>query len=274
MQPWDTSIPLDRPQDQPKFKEHPTKQCFFDPVVAGLNDWHFVKVRAVKGESIREEVEAVHEDALTSMEAVIETKIEDKRLGVVTTDDTGTGKVGYKVVQWLGTPFTLQREAPVEGCGQMPAGTVVVKARVLNEVPLSSQWYNLDPKGSIRVFWLRHVIDPDLITQTYNAQVQRVPCSGVPCIQNQSIDVKRLKFVPNGVHSRLLVDKVARAKMTDMVDLEVEWALWAQEAATKKAEEKKKKEDMKKKAREEAEMRALDEDESSEEEEEEEEEEG
>jgi hypothetical protein len=95
-----------------------------------------------------------------------------------------------------------------------------------------------------------------------------------PCIQSQPIDVKCLKFVPNGVHSRLLVDKVARAKMTDMVDLEVEWALWAQEAATKKAEEKKRKEDMKKKATEEAEMRALDEDESSEEEEEEDEEEG
>jgi hypothetical protein len=118
-------------------------------MLAGLNDWHFVKVRAVKGESIREEVEAVHEDALTSMEAVIETEIEDKRLGVVTTDETGPGKVGYKVVQWLGTPFSLQREAPVEGCEQMPAGTVVVKARVLNEVPLSNQWYDLDPKGSI-----------------------------------------------------------------------------------------------------------------------------
>jgi hypothetical protein len=116
------------------------------------------------------------------------------------------------------------------------------------------------------------VIDPDLVTQTYNAQVQRVPRSGVPHIQNRPIDVTRLKFVPNGVHSRLLVDKVARAKMTDMVDLEVEWALWAQEAATKKAEDKKRKKDMKKKAREEAEMKALDEDESSEEEEEEEEE--
>jgi hypothetical protein len=83
------------------------------------------------------------------MEAVIETEIEDKRLGVVTTDETGPGNVGYSVVQWLGTPFTLQREASVEGCGRMPAGTVLVKARVLKEVPLSNQWYNLDPMGSI-----------------------------------------------------------------------------------------------------------------------------
>jgi hypothetical protein len=54
-----------------------------------------------------------------------------------------------------------------------------------------------------------------------------------------------------------VVDKGARNKMMDMVELEVEWATWAQETAERKAEEKKKREAQKEKDTEEAEMEGL-----------------
>jgi hypothetical protein len=54
-----------------------------------------------------------------------------------------------------------------------------------------------------------------------------------------------------------VVDKGARDKMMDMVELEVEWATWAQETAERKAEEKKKRDAQKEKDTEEAEMEGL-----------------
>jgi hypothetical protein len=60
----------------------------------------------------------------------------------------------------------------------MPEGTMVVKARLLKEVALSSQWYEKQPKGRVAVFWLRHVLDTDLITQPYDLRVKIVPLSG------------------------------------------------------------------------------------------------
>jgi hypothetical protein len=218
--PWDPSLEI---KDQPKFQP-PTDTCFFGPVMDELNKWHFVEFRPKKTEAVQEEVEALHENAYAHWEALLEQKIEVDNLGAVTTDDRHAD--GYHVVQWTSQAYTLQTEELVEDCGLQQPGTVVAKGKYLNLIRYCKQWYDKTvEREAEHLFLLRNVLEPELLT--VGASQYRKPLAapvGIP-MENQ-------RWVPDTIHNRLLIDKGAWKKM-DLVEMEPQWSLWAEE--TKKA---------------------------------------
>jgi hypothetical protein len=110
----------------------------------------------------------------------------------------------------------------------------VAKGKYLNLIRYCKQWYDKTvERKAEHLFLLRNVLEPELLT--VGASQYRKPLAapvGIP-MENQ-------RWVPDTIHNRLLIDKGAWKKM-DLVEMESQWSLWAEQAkkaAVDKAKEK------------------------------------
>jgi hypothetical protein len=126
----------------------------------------------------------------------------------------------------------------------------VVKGKYLERVDKAPKWYKKDQLQPIQLFLVRHVLEPDLLTQKYREQnPKRMPPLGASGNYHRRTAAQVLRRVPDRVHDRLLIDKGARRKM-DMVEVEDDWEQWADaaEARAKERQEKASKRKEKKRA--------------------------
>jgi hypothetical protein len=233
---WDSSIADEDVATQPKFQGHKDKLCVFAPVMQELNDWNFIHVRAKKNEAVQHEVQALYVDAVRDYESLIESQIRINNLGAISTDDK-YAQDGYYVVEWVSEAYTLQEAMVVEECGTepMPAGTIVAKAKYLNSIRYARQWYDRNTTHEdTRLFLVKNVLDPELLT--FPARPGRLPLTGAA-----GIPEREQRWVSNGTHNRLMIDKCAWKKM-DLLVCEPEWNKWAEDAKQKAIDQAKEKE--------------------------------
>jgi len=142
-------------------------------MMGDLNQWYFVTVGLGEEVAGLEELCAVYEEPITALEAVAEANIKYMNVGVVDTavplDPTGKEEDGYRLVEWFGTPYTLQSPAEVENCeGKMPVGTVVVQGKYLTKIATAPRWHEMNRSNNpAKLFGMRNILDADITLMGY-----------------------------------------------------------------------------------------------------------
>jgi hypothetical protein len=143
-----------------------------------LNKWHFITVGPKSEGYDKEDMEFIHEHALTVWETRVARQIKTYTFGAIDTTDPDAPDKVY-IVRWVGEPFPLQEDTVVEGCLlPMERGTMVARGRYLNPVPRGKGWYEAcNGSGQIKTFWLRHVLEPQLQMEKFKEGENEPPPS-------------------------------------------------------------------------------------------------
>ena len=127
-------------------------------MIGRLSPWIFETEEADE-----EEVMEICEDILAEDELNASRMMED---GGYAAYQEGNSYSIFKIVD---EPYALARDGdPVEGCQDLPAGTLVCKGIYLNKVPRAPGWYTHPPgknRAKRHVFRVRHLIHPNLNMQ-------------------------------------------------------------------------------------------------------------
>jgi hypothetical protein len=144
--------------------------CMYDPVCSvgedSLNDWNFVMVTEKKGEYVAQEMSDLHQDALTERFTRVEGEIKIGGFGAISCGaDLIHAPIGIRVVRFTSKPKPLQESTDVEGCGNLPEGTMVVEAILWDRVRGSPSWWQLPKEGNSgtpTLFWMPNVLSGNL----------------------------------------------------------------------------------------------------------------
>jgi hypothetical protein len=211
--PWVYSDTLENhPEDQEKFDE--PSNCVFEPMMADLNKWHFVKVGVSKEVCDLEEVCAVYEDPQEAMDGIAEASIKYGTVGVINSAVTEEDTDGYRLVEWFGTPYPLQAPAMVEGCeGDMPVGTVVVQAKYLKKIPKAPRWHEFHrSENPAKLIWMRNILETDLTLMGYKKGSHAPPKTANKKYEERTAQTN-VKKVTKDDHQRFQLERKARAAL-------------------------------------------------------------
>jgi hypothetical protein len=99
-------------------------------------------VEEKKGEYVAQEMSDLHQDALTERFTKVEGDIKIGNFGAVSCEaDDIHAPVGIWMVCFTSKPYSVQESADVEGCGNLPDGTIVVEAILWDQVRGSPDWW-------------------------------------------------------------------------------------------------------------------------------------
>jgi hypothetical protein len=184
-----------------------------------LNCWHFITVGPKKGGYDREDMELICEHALTVWETRAERAIKERGFGAIDTDDPDAPD-GVYLVCWATKPYPLQEDTVVEGCVEpLERGTLVARAKYLYPVQRARGWYEKDnhDHSPTKVFWLRHVLDPDLQLQKWKEGENEPPAQANRYFRRILAFAFMFRLTEE-TREMLQMTKEARKKM-DMVEL-------------------------------------------------------
>ena len=155
--PWDNSVDPATPSLQPRFQRPP--DCILAPSVQEFNDYKIVSVFQTE-DVLEEEVMQICEDVLANEELNASNRMKDGNFAAYRTTE------GFDIFKIVGEPYPLECDGDeVEGCPEMPAGTVVCKGIHWNKARgRAPGWCTPPPARRAKkyVFRVRYVVDPDL----------------------------------------------------------------------------------------------------------------